>query len=109
MSNEKNELKSSGNEEFDRLAAMAVQAGFRVFPRTPQIVAADGGSSGAAEQALANFERIVREQAEEALLDKLCPALTGIAKEPIADAVSLRQMLGRLVRKTADAADETTA
>jgi hypothetical protein len=73
MTQEATPLKSSGNAEFDALAEMAVEAGFRVFPRTQQIVAADHASSGSAELSLARFAGIVEARVLERIAAKVIP------------------------------------
>ena len=73
MSKTPTELKSSGNQEFDQLATLAAEAGFRVFPKTQQIVAADYGSSGSAEVSLAKFAALVEAQALARLAATLIP------------------------------------
>ena len=66
-------LKSSGNPEFDALAHLAAEAGFRVFPSTRQIVAADNASSGSAEQSLARFAKLVEARVVANILAKIEP------------------------------------
>ncbi|MBC8741817.1 hypothetical protein F6X40_35300 [Paraburkholderia sp. UCT31] len=66
-------------------------AGFRVFPRARQIVAADHGSSGSAEESLARFELLVRENTLAGVRAHITPDFEGVADKRMSELTELQQ------------------